>query len=115
MNAASDHFVVELQGLVGAVFEGVGVSTGSLIGGRLMNTIRGSATFRIFSYGAFFFFGLHVLVQWLLTKITGPYGKKSSPEVDDDADKASNEAIEVSKSNEGDKLEDGFKNIDLTK
>lgn len=73
-----------------------------------METIKGSATFRIFSYGAFFFFALHVLVQWLLTKLTGPYGKKSTTER---ADTKSNEALEVSKNEVG---EDGFRDVDLT-
>lgn len=98
------------------MFEGVGVSTGSLIGGKLMEKLQGSATFRIFSYGAFLFFGIHVLVQWLLTKITGPYGKKTTTNVDEDADKISNEALEVNKNdNVRDKLDDGFKDIDLTR
>lgn len=98
------------------MFEGVGVSTGSLIGGKLMENLQGSTTFRIFSYGAFLFFGLHVLVQWLLTKITGPYGKKTTTNVDGDADKISNEALEVNKNdNVRDKLDDGFKDIDLTR
>ncbi|CAO1428232.1 unnamed protein product [Diamesa hyperborea] len=38
-----------IQGLVGAVFEGIGVSMGSLIGGLLMQNIGGSATFKLFS------------------------------------------------------------------
>lgn len=77
-----------------------------------MERLQGSATFRIFSYGAFLFFALHVMVQWLLTKFTGPYGKKSTV---NDGDKRSNEALEINQ-NEGrqEKLEDGFKDIDLT-
>ncbi|XP_037908689.1 major facilitator superfamily domain-containing protein 6 isoform X2 [Hermetia illucens] len=37
-----------LQGLVGAIFEGIGVSTGSFIGGLLFRDIGGSKTFRMF-------------------------------------------------------------------
>lgn len=105
-----------MQGLVGAVFEGIGVSTGSYIGGLMMERFQGSTTFRIFSFGAFAFFGIHVMVQWLLTKFTGPYGKKSTMNgTDENSDKMSNETLEVNK-NEGRKeaLDDGFKDIDLT-
>lgn len=105
-----------LKGLVGAVFEGIGVSTGSFIGGYLMENFQGSAAFRIFSYGAFIFFGLHVVVQWLLTKITGPYGKKSTANVADNSDNISKEALEFNKNENGkNKLDDGFKEIDLTR
>lgn len=81
-----------------------------------MSTVQGSQTFRIFSYGAFFFFALHVLVQWLLTKLSGPYGKKSTVHTDDGVDKRSNEALDVNK-DEGkiNGLDDGFKEIDLTR
>lgn len=74
-----------------------------------MERIKGSATFRIFSYGAFIIFAAHVLIQWALNKIIGPYGKKSSAE---NADKHSSEVLKVNKIEE--KLEDGFKEIDLT-
>lgn len=78
-----------------------------------MDTIKGSATFRIFSYGSFILFVAHVLVQWALTKIIGPYGKKSSAE---NAGKKSSEALEVNKIEGGQqKLDDGFKEIDLTR
>lgn len=98
------------------MFEGIGVSTGSYFGGWMMTSLNGSTTFRIFSFGAFFFCGLHVLVQWLLTKFTGPYGKKSTVNNgDENGDKRSNETLEINQ-NEGRhrKLDDGFKDIDLS-
>jgi hypothetical protein len=88
------------------------VSIGSYVGGALMQTIKGSATFRLFSYGAFILFAAHVFIQWALTKIIGPYGKKSSAEK---ADNKSSEALEVNKiDGMQEKLDDGFKDIDLT-
>lgn len=78
-----------------------------------MESIKGSATFRLFSYGAFIIFAAHVFIQWALTKIIGPYGKKSSAE---SADKKSSEALEANKIQGGlEKLDDGFKEIDLTR
>lgn len=78
-----------------------------------MASIKGSATFRLFSYGAFILFAAHIAIQWVMNKIIGPYGKKSSAENDD---KKSSEALEVNKVENGkDKVEDGFKDIDLTR
>ncbi|XP_055708633.1 major facilitator superfamily domain-containing protein 6 isoform X2 [Phlebotomus papatasi] len=54
-----------LQGLVGAVFEGVGVSMGSFIGGIAFDRIGGSLTFRWFGIGALVLLGAHVLVRRL--------------------------------------------------
>ncbi|GAB0093197.1 major facilitator superfamily domain-containing protein 6-A [Sergentomyia squamirostris] len=54
-----------LQGLVGAVFEGVGVSMGSFIGGIAFAKIGGSATFRWFGVGALVLLVIHVLVRRL--------------------------------------------------
>lgn len=96
------------------MFEGIGVSFGSYFGGMLMESVKGSATFRIFAYGAFFFFVLHVLVQYLLTKLIGPYGKKSANDADN-SDKNSNEALETKSGSKNDKQDDGFKEIDLTR
>lgn len=81
-----------------------------------MENLQGSMTFRIFSIGAFAFFGLHVVVQWLLTKFTGPYGKKSTAIAgDENGDKRSNEALDINqKEGRQEKLDDGFKDIDLT-
>lgn len=56
------------QGLVGAIFEGVGVSCGSLIGGFMFNHIGGSQTFRYFGVCSLALFVVHVLVQKSLNK-----------------------------------------------
>ncbi|XP_018325099.1 major facilitator superfamily domain-containing protein 6-A-like [Agrilus planipennis] len=56
------------QGIAGAVFEGVGVSLGSLMGGYLIEIYGGSMTFRILSIAAFVFSVLHALVQFILQK-----------------------------------------------
>lgn len=51
---------------MGAVFEGVGVSAGSFIGGLLFKWYGGAATFRMFGICSFIFCLLHVAVQYLL-------------------------------------------------
>lgn len=56
------------QGLVGAVFEGIGVAAGSFIGGHLMESIGGSLTFRVFGVAALVLCVVHVIVQKLLEK-----------------------------------------------
>lgn len=79
-----------------------------------MEEIKGSATFRLFSYGAFFFFGVHVFIQWAITKLIGPFGKKSTE--DDDQDNKSNESLDDKKSEvEREKMDAGFKDVDLTR
>lgn len=65
-----------MQGLVGAVFEGVGVSAGSFIGGWLMNNYGGSITFRIFGISAILLAFVHYAVQWILSKRVDEIGKK---------------------------------------
>lgn len=40
-----------------------------------MDLVGGSVTFRIFSYGAFFFFVLHELVHWLINRFDPPPAK----------------------------------------
>lgn len=65
------------QGLVGAVFEGIGVSTGSFVGGYLMENYGGSKAFEYYSYAFVIFFLLHISIQWILTQLFGPFGKKS--------------------------------------
>jgi len=54
-----------LQGMVGAIFEGVGVSIGSLIGGLLFGAVGGSTTFLIYGVCAFGVFMLHVFIQYI--------------------------------------------------
>ncbi|XP_065076312.1 major facilitator superfamily domain-containing protein 6 [Ochlerotatus camptorhynchus] len=55
-----------MQGLVGAVFEGVGVSLGSLLAGNLFFKVGGSKTFRWFGVGALILFVVHVFIQFLM-------------------------------------------------
>ncbi|XP_063697661.1 major facilitator superfamily domain-containing protein 6-A [Culicoides brevitarsis] len=52
-----------LQGLTGAVFEGIGVSLGSLLGGYLSSKVGGSLLFRYYGIGAIILGLLHALVQ----------------------------------------------------
>ncbi|KAJ0184107.1 hypothetical protein K1T71_000530 [Dendrolimus kikuchii] len=52
-----------VQGLVGAIFEGVGTSLGSFIGGRLYDIYGGWITFRSFGIGSLICCGLHILLQ----------------------------------------------------
>ncbi|KAK9500670.1 hypothetical protein O3M35_001894 [Rhynocoris fuscipes] len=54
------------QGLVGAVFEGIGVSLGSFIGGTLINTYSGSKTFLMFGLAALLCALIHALVQYFV-------------------------------------------------
>ncbi|XP_055319817.1 major facilitator superfamily domain-containing protein 6 isoform X2 [Sitodiplosis mosellana] len=55
-----------LQGLVGAIFEGVGVSTGSFICGYLMDVYTGRIAFRIFGVSAICLSFVHYFVQKFL-------------------------------------------------
>ena len=80
---------------------------GSFFGGIFMQNLKGSATFRIFSYGAFLFFGIHVLVQWLLENFTGPSGQISSVH-DEKPDQKSSKALDAKNIGVGGD-EDGFK------
>lgn len=57
-----------LQGLVGAIFEGVGVSTGSFIGGIMFERIGGSSTFRIYGIAVLVFCVIHIGLQKLLQR-----------------------------------------------
>lgn len=53
-------------GLVGGVFEGIGVSLGSLIGGCLYDKYGGAQTFRLFAYGSALMCAIHLLCQKVL-------------------------------------------------
>lgn len=55
-----------IQGLVGAIFEGVGVSLGSLIGGFLFSVFNGSTVFRMYGLAALLFCVLHITLQFFL-------------------------------------------------
>ncbi|XP_043481994.1 major facilitator superfamily domain-containing protein 6 isoform X1 [Leptopilina heterotoma] len=57
-----------IQGVVGAIFEGVGVSAGSLLCGYLMDEYKGAVTFRIFSGGALIWLTIYWILQLLLRK-----------------------------------------------
>lgn len=45
------------------MFEGVGVSLGSLVAGVLFDSVGGSTTFRYYGMGALAFFIVHVVIQ----------------------------------------------------
>uniref|UniRef100_A0A224XLK4 Putative transporter n=1 Tax=Panstrongylus lignarius TaxID=156445 RepID=A0A224XLK4_9HEMI len=56
------------QGLVGAVFEGIGVSLGSFIGGLLIHHYSGSKTFLVFGIGALICALVHFIVQYFCSR-----------------------------------------------
>ncbi|EDV91077.1 major facilitator superfamily domain-containing protein 6-A [Drosophila grimshawi] len=57
---------------MGAIFEGVGVSLGSQIGGQLFVAVSARTTFEIFGIGAFIAFIVHVCVQIYLQRNDPP-------------------------------------------
>ncbi|CAG9770502.1 unnamed protein product [Ceutorhynchus assimilis] len=61
-----------MQGMVGAVFEGVGVSLGSLLAGLAQSKVSGSLTFRYFGFGALAASVLHLIVQYFLKAQDSP-------------------------------------------
>lgn len=61
--------------MVGAIFEGIGVSTGSFVCGYLMNIYGGSVTFRIFGIAAICLSFVHYFVQKFLDTFTARHGK----------------------------------------
>lgn len=66
---------------MGAVFEGVGVSLGSLIGGMLYESYKGPLTFRLFGIGALVLCLLHAGVQYLLRE-TGNNTKSGGGDIE---------------------------------
>lgn len=60
-----------IQGLVGAIFEGVGVSSGSFLAGHLVEKYGGSQTFRYFGISALVLFLIHIAVQRFLESTRG--------------------------------------------
>lgn len=58
-----------IQGLIGAIFEGIGVSTGSLICGWIMDAYGGVVAFKVFSIGALVWLSIFWIMQLLLRKI----------------------------------------------
>ncbi|XP_063837485.1 major facilitator superfamily domain-containing protein 6 [Ostrinia nubilalis] len=63
-----------VQGLVGAVFEGVGTSLGSFIGGRLYETYGGKNTFQWFGISSLVFGVIHMAVQYVMRHRPGHVG-----------------------------------------
>ncbi|XP_059489344.1 major facilitator superfamily domain-containing protein 6-A isoform X2 [Neocloeon triangulifer] len=70
-----------VQGLVGAVFEGIGVSLGSLIGGLMFQKIGGANTFLAFSIMSWVLFCLHVVVQFFMQRATPNEWQQQQEEV----------------------------------
>lgn len=97
---------------MGAVFEGIGVSCGSWLGGNLMAKHGGSITFQYFAIAALLAFLAHIIIQMLMDKFLGPYGKKSANETIKNGN--SGEHLDIAATNhvEGD---DGFKEVDLAR
>ncbi|XP_043248743.1 major facilitator superfamily domain-containing protein 6 isoform X2 [Colletes gigas] len=58
-----------VQGFIGAIFEGIGTSSGSLICGWLMDSYGGVVAFRVFSVGALVWLTCFWLIQLLLRKV----------------------------------------------
>ncbi|XP_071557243.1 major facilitator superfamily domain-containing protein 6 [Temnothorax nylanderi] len=58
-----------MQGFIGAVFEGIGVASGSFICGWLMDSYGGVTAMRTFSVGALLWLGVFWLVELLLRKL----------------------------------------------
>nr|XP_012227853.1 PREDICTED: major facilitator superfamily domain-containing protein 6 [Linepithema humile]XP_012227854.1 PREDICTED: major facilitator superfamily domain-containing protein 6 [Linepithema humile]XP_012227855.1 PREDICTED: major facilitator superfamily domain-containing protein 6 [Linepithema humile] len=58
-----------MQGVVGAIFEGIGVASGSFICGWLMDTYGGVTALRTFSVGALVWLGIFWLMELLLRRL----------------------------------------------
>lgn len=61
--------------MVGAIFEGVGVSSGSFLCGYLMKVYSGRIAFRIFGVSAICLSFLHYFVQKFLDNFDTKHGK----------------------------------------
>ncbi|XP_075229092.1 major facilitator superfamily domain-containing protein 6-A-like isoform X2 [Lycorma delicatula] len=55
-----------MQGLIGSVYEGLGVSFGSFIAGLLMQYLEGDKVFRLYGIIALTMCVLHILIQFIL-------------------------------------------------
>lgn len=53
---------------MGAVFEGIGVSLGSLLAGSIYDQFGGPLTFRVFGIGALIVCLLHAAVQYFIKR-----------------------------------------------
>ncbi|KAJ6640519.1 Major facilitator superfamily domain-containing protein 6, partial [Pseudolycoriella hygida] len=66
-----------LQGLVGAIFEGVGVSAGSFVGGIMFERAGGSQTFQIYGIAVLVFCVIHIGLQKLLQRYSNLHDSRS--------------------------------------
>lgn len=104
---------------MGAIFEGVGVSMGSLIGGLLFESVSARTTFEIFGIGAFILFVVHVCVQMYLqrngsTDENGK-GRVSSASASVSGTAPTPSSVESAKPKEiANKDADGFRDVDLS-
>lgn len=108
---------------MGAIFEGVGVSMGSLIGGLLFESVSARTTFEIFGIGAFILFVVHVCVQMYLQRngSTDENGKgrvssaSASASASVSAAGPTPSSVESAKPKEiANKDADGFRDVDLS-
>ncbi|XP_046815965.1 major facilitator superfamily domain-containing protein 6 isoform X1 [Vespa crabro] len=63
-----------IQGFIGSIFEGIGVSSGTLLCGWIMDVYGGVEAFRIFSVGALIWLSIFWFMQLLLRKIYSTQG-----------------------------------------
>lgn len=66
---------------MGAVFEGLGVSLGSLIGGRLYEAYGGWKTFQLFGMASLVFCVLHIIAQYVIKGKNGHAGVSQGKEI----------------------------------
>lgn len=78
------YYSLCFQGLVGAIFEGVGTSLGSFIGGRLYETYGGRNTFQWFGIASLVFCGIHIVVQYVFRNRAGHVGFRQGKEIIDE-------------------------------
>lgn len=104
---------------MGAVFEGIGVSSGSFIAGNLIEKYNGVKTFRYFGIGALVLFLVHIAVQKCLDMSQGKlnmtksgteltHSKTEKQKMNDCKHKVNGSENEI-----GDNPDDDFKEIDL--
>ncbi|KQS43807.1 major facilitator superfamily domain-containing protein 6-A isoform X1 [Drosophila erecta] len=106
-----------MQSLVGAIFEGVGVSMGSLIGGQLFESVTARTTFEIFGIGAFIIFVIHVCIQLYLQRNSNldENGKGTVASATHKATASPSAPLEAdTPKNTDDKDGDGFREVDLS-
>ncbi|KAJ9601319.1 hypothetical protein L9F63_000541, partial [Diploptera punctata] len=85
-----------VQGTVGAVFEGIGVSLGSLFGGMIYDEVGGAATFRNYGIFSLVLFVAHVLIQFLIGRKSSHSEQARGPDYESAARYAApNEALQM--------------------